>query len=248
MKTFATMSTVGALTAVLMVADTGRAFGLGSDYRNDQPVGGTSTWPAGLKELVNTPNRVHGFFVNAEDIFFFSGSATNFNDFLRAYSKIEGIKQHRLVLHPGVGEAKSPWDTQGKPCDWKLDACPESWRKADATLKSFILEVHFWTRGSIHLDQIAVPKNVQFAGDGLKNFESITNGMTRAEVEKRLRLDGGLQTVSPVRYIDPSCPGFKITVEFDFKRDAADQDRGIVSAGDKVANVSKPFIELPFSD
>ena len=41
-------------------------------------------------------------------IFFFSGSATNFSDFLRSYSKIEGVENHQLILHDGIGEAKSP--------------------------------------------------------------------------------------------------------------------------------------------
>jgi hypothetical protein len=69
-----------------------RAFGLGADYQNGQPVGGTSSWPEGLKELVNKTNRVHGYFVNAEDLFFFSGSATNFSEFLHDYAKIQGLK------------------------------------------------------------------------------------------------------------------------------------------------------------
>ena len=86
------------------------------------------------------------------------------------------------------------------------------------------------------------------AGDCLKNFESITNGMTRAEVKRRLEMDGGLTGASPVRFIDPKCPGFKITVEFDFKKDAADQGRAITSGADKVIRVSKPYLERPFMD
>lgn len=144
--------------ATLLVAWS--ALGLGSDYRNDQPVGGTSAWPAGLKELVNTTNRVHGFFVNAEDIFFFSGSVTNLTEFLRGYSKIQGIEKHQLILHEGVGEAKSPWSTNSAPCDWKLRACPKSWSTGAADEKAFILEVHFWTGGKIALDRASIPKNV----------------------------------------------------------------------------------------
>jgi hypothetical protein len=248
MKMPASISMVRVMAAGMLLVDAVRTFGLGSDYRNDLPVGGSSAWPAGVMALANSTNRVHGFFVNAEDILFFSGSLTTFNDFLRDYAKIEGIKQHRLVLHEGQGEAKSPWDSRGKPCDWKIYACPEAWLKADATSKAFILEVHFWTGGNIRLDELAVPRNIDFAGDCLKNFESITNGMTRADVESRLRQDGGLQGVSPVRYIDPACPGFKISVEFDVKRNATGQHRAIVSAENRVICIYKPFIELPFSD
>jgi hypothetical protein len=71
--------------------------------------------------------------------------------------------------------------------------------------------------------------------------------MARAEVEKKLKLDGGLQGVSPVRFIDSACPGFKINVEFDFKRDTS-QNRAIENKDDKVIRVSKPYLERPFVD
>ena len=230
------------------VAFAPNAFGLGSDYPNDRPVGGTTTWPAGLKELVNITNRVHGFFVNAEDIFFFSGSATNFSDFLRSYSKIEGVENHQLILHDGIGEAKSPWDKTGKPCDWKLYAAPKSWLTADAKQKGFILEVHFWMKGKIALEQVVIPNNVEFAGAYLKAFASITNGMTRGAVEKTFMLDGGFQGASPVRLLHSSCPLFKVNVEFDFKRNAADQNRAVIGPEDKVIRVSKPYLQRPFMD
>ncbi len=84
--------------------------------------------------------------------------------------------------------------------------------------------------------------------NAFKNFEAITNGMTRAEAEKRLTMDGGLRSVSPVRFIDPACPGYKIAVEFSHKVDAADQNRAIESKDDRVIGVSKPYRELTFQD
>ena len=222
------------------------AFGLGSDWPNSQPAR-NANWPHGMADLVNVTNRVHGFFVNDGDIFFFSGSATNFSSFLEAYAKIDGIvDRHRLILHEGTGEAKSPWDKNGRACDWKLSGQGNGWK--DGIITNYVLEVHFWTSGKIALDQVSIPKNIEVAGDCLKNFESITNGMTRAEVKRRLEMDGGLTGASPVRFIDPKCPGFKITVEFDFKKDAADQGRAITSGADKVIRVSKPYLERPFMD
>ena len=82
----------------------------------------------------------------------------------------------------------------------------------------------------------------------LRDFESITNGMTRAGVETRLRHDGGLQGASPVRFVHPECPYFKIDVEFDFKRDASDGNRAVENKNDRVVRVSKPYLERPFSD
>jgi hypothetical protein len=242
----------------------GNAFALGSDYPAGRPVGTSSAWPKGMSELGNLTNRVHGFFVNAEDFFFYAGTADDLAAFLKAYSQIEGIAQHLLILYDGVGDAKSPWETARRPCDWELSGCPESWlvghaaaaqgtnavaaRELAAKATNYVLEVHFWTGGKIALDQLTIPQNVELAGDCFRNFESITNGMTRAQVEKKLTMDGGLQTVSPVRFLDPGCPHFKIKVEFGYQRDARDQNRAIKGPGDKVILVSKPYLEEPFTD
>src|SRR5215469_4322524 len=111
------------------------AFALGSDYPADRAVTGPTNWPPGMGTLVNATNRVWGFFVNAEDIFFFSGGASQLTTFLRDYARLEGIESHRLVLHDGVGEAKSPWEKTGRPCDWKLYTCPKSWHHIGVLLE-----------------------------------------------------------------------------------------------------------------
>ncbi len=154
------------------------AFGLGSDYPNG-PVTGEGSWPKGMNKLVNDTNRVHGFFVNQEDIFFFSGSATNLTAFLTDYSQIAGVEKHRLILHEGVGEAKSPWEKTGRACDWKLYGCSKGWHNL-ATLTGtnsvevlqkaakepgYVLEVHLWTGGRIALDQVVLPQNVEITKD-----------------------------------------------------------------------------------
>jgi hypothetical protein len=82
----------------------------------------------------------------------------------------------------------------------------------------------------------------------LKDFESVKAGMTRHDVDAKWTMDGGIQGVSPVRYAHPACPYFKIDVEFDFKKNAADQNRAITGKDDKVTRVSKPYIERPFLD
>lgn len=88
----------------------------------------------------------------------------------------------------------------------------------------------------------------QWVESCLKNLESIKAGMTRGQVEAKLTMDGGLQSVSPVRFAHPACGYFKVDVEFEFKRNAADQGRAIADKADKVAKVSKPYIERPFID
>jgi hypothetical protein len=135
------------------------AFGLGADYPNGQPAT-QQQWPEGMASLVNTTNRIHGFFENDSDVFFFAGNATDFSSFLEDYSKIGGtVDRHRLILHKGAGEAKSPWETNGRACDWKLFGRGNGW--ANGVITNYVLEVHFWTGGKIALDQAAIPKNVE---------------------------------------------------------------------------------------
>lgn len=152
------------------------AFALGSDHPNDRPVTGSTNWPKGMERLVNATNRVHGFFVNAEDSFFYSGSASELTAFLHDYSQLEGVERRRLILHDGIGEAKSPWEKTGRACDWKLYACPKGWHNIGRLSKQgtnsvealqkaakepgYIVEVHFWTGGRIALDEVEIPKGV----------------------------------------------------------------------------------------
>ncbi len=171
------------LVVGVCVMATVNAFGLGADYPAGQRVYGSDAWPKGMDRLVNATNRVHGFFVNAEDVFFFAGTATNLSAFLLEYSQLQGVEKHCLILHPGRGEAKSPWDKTGQPCDWKLDGCPKSWRtlgtlsgtnsveqmQKAASDPGYLLEVHLWTDSRIELDQVAIPKNITVEKEVLTN-------------------------------------------------------------------------------
>ena len=82
----------------------------------------------------------------------------------------------------------------------------------------------------------------------LKDFQSIKPGMTRHEVENKFTMDGGLQMVSRVRFSHPTCAYFMIDVEFETKRDPADQNRAIWGKDDRVTKISKPYIESPAGD
>ena len=76
----------------------------------------------------------------------------------------------------------------------------------------------------------------------------IKPGMTRADVEKKYQLDGGLQPLnlpSTTRYLYLKCSLIKIDVEF---KAGADSKRGSLSPNDIVVSVSKPYLEYPFTD
>lgn len=102
---------------------------------------------------------------------------------------------------------------------------------------------------SLKLQQSSLhePDKEKWVEKCLAELESIKVGMTRAEMDKWSQ-DGGLQGISVVRLAHPACRYFKIKVEFDCKRNLADQDRMIWSKDDKIIKVSKPYLERPFFD
>lgn len=91
-------------------------------------------------------------------------------------------------------------------------------------------------------------EHTEFVAECLRDFESIKLGMSRAEIEQRFPMDGGMQGVSPVRFIHSRCNYFKVDIEFEFKRDPDDQGRAIRGKGDRVTKVSKPYIERQYID
>jgi hypothetical protein len=130
--------------------------------------------------LINSTNRVDGFWVNAEDRFFFAGDISAFAAFLKQYAALKGIAGHRLIIHPDKGVAKSPWDDEkGKPCDWMLDVTPVSWREghADKVYRDkdglpskegeteYLVELHVWAEGNIDIKKITVPEGILVVHD-----------------------------------------------------------------------------------
>jgi hypothetical protein len=156
---------VGMILALLFPAI---AWALGSDHPG-QPVS-SDTWPAGLADLVNADNRVHGYFVNWEDVFFFKGDTAAFNDFLKKYSQLPDTSLH-VVVHPGRLAVRSPWDKQPRDIagDWELYASPFTRDEAQAegvTPGSFVTRIDVWLGGSITLDELRIPGNVSVASGG----------------------------------------------------------------------------------
>ena len=70
-------------------------------------------------------------------------------------------------------------------------------------------------------------EHVDWVSRCLVDFDAIKPKMTREQVERTFPMDGGMHSVSPVRFTHPSCPYFKVDVEFDFERDPNDQNRAI---------------------
>jgi hypothetical protein len=135
------------------------AWGLGADLPSTAVTNGK--WPKGLAELVNTPARVHGYFVNAADVLFFAGDAPALNAFLTKYAQLPNTK-FKVILHPGKPEVKSPWDEQPREivADWKLYAAPYDEAGLRPQAGEFVTRVDVWLGGAVKWDELRMPANV----------------------------------------------------------------------------------------
>jgi hypothetical protein len=165
--------------AVLIACNIGQlcrdSFALSSTFSGNAS---GADWPKGLAELVNTTNRVYGFWVNSESMFFFSGSAADFTVFLQDYAKIEPVVKHELILHDGAPEHKSPFAKDVPAFDWELYACPKGWidvgnmvregktnsieeLRSVAQNSNYIMKVDFWIGGRVPFEQVRIPQSVE---------------------------------------------------------------------------------------
>ena len=156
-----TVATFALVTALVPQA----ALALGADHHNKKEVT-SDAWPKGMSALVNLPERIHGYFVNAADVFFFTGNQKLFNEVLLKYSEIDGVVEHKIVIHEGRGRAKSPWQkNEGLPCDWMIYGCPASWASLASKAKGdtpegYMLESHIGKEGAIKIDRDRLPKKI----------------------------------------------------------------------------------------
>jgi len=152
-----------ALGAMLMCP---RAFALGGEHAPGQPVS-CSLWPAGLADVVNSTNRVYGYFLNADDYFFFSGGSAALNRFLAKCSSLEGTPV-TVVLQSGPGKvAKFHEKEPSVVYDWKLstlnraDHRNEPGVQGRPGLGKYVLMVEVHVGGRIPLRDLKVPGNVE---------------------------------------------------------------------------------------
>jgi len=159
MKRQAARLTLGCL---MMAACCTVALALGGGHRNDQPCS-HKAWPPGLADIVNTKARVCGFFVNANDWFYYRGDTKAFNNVLAAYGKMKDTPL-LLVLHAGRGTAREPWDKgAGTPCEWSIAVIRRGWGAPQAKpgeTGKYVVTLHLWLGGDVALEGIDVPLNV----------------------------------------------------------------------------------------
>ena len=104
------------------------AHAMGGNHPPGKFVAGTKKdWPQGLSELINTGDRVGGYWVNQGDFFFYRGDAAALKPFLEAYGKLPNSPLV-VMLHVGTrpmtgplgGEQKTPIRLATRNCATRL--------------------------------------------------------------------------------------------------------------------------------
>lgn len=152
--------------AVITLLFCASAFPLAANHPPGVPVGEYPEWPAGLADLLNSPGRVHGYFINSNDFFFYAGDTDEFNQFLEQYARLEKTPL-TLVLQPGPGKTNSLTpDDKEVPFDWNVDLYCRGWSREappDPTGKAnrYVVVVKVFPVGRLEVSKIKVPLNVK---------------------------------------------------------------------------------------
>jgi len=151
------------------------AFPWVAEHPAQLPVGGATGWPAGLRELVNREGRVYGYFINANDFFFFTGDTESFNDFLEQYARLKGTPL-TLIVHPGrgitsrLGEKEKKitfdWEVEVLCRGWHPQAPPDPTRDPRTDKPGYVVILEVWVGGNVELKKVKVPKTVKMKSGG----------------------------------------------------------------------------------
>ena len=93
--------------------------------------------------------------------------------------------------------------------------------------------------------------HVAWVADVLKRMQTITVGMTRADLLSGFTTEGGLST-GLQRTVSRDCPYFKVDVEFEaVGRRSRDADGRVTMVGgsqDRIVKISRPYLQFPVTN
>jgi hypothetical protein len=89
-------------------------------------------------------------------------------------------------------------------------------------------------------------KHTEWIATSLREMQTIKVGMTREDLLKVFKEEGGLSTRLERRYVYRDCPYIKVDVKFEAV--GAPEDKRTTSLKDKITQISKPFLEWTISD
>ena len=124
-----------------------------------------SNWPAGLHAAVNQKNRVHGFWVNTTDVFFYRGGNREINSMIESLAAIKGVKA-RIILHAGARKARSPWGTDSGAANWSVTCYCKVGKGGIAFGKPDSIDMDVWISDKIGLGELKIPEKIAIENGG----------------------------------------------------------------------------------
>ncbi len=128
-----------------------------SEHRSGIPVVAQPGWPAGLADLLNSPGRVYGYWMNGRDDFYYAGDTQAFNAFIAEYARLDGTAG-TLTVHPGQGDEQRLKERNIR-YDWVVAVGGRTRSGEDNRAR-----VDVWLGGQIEGDKMRVPSNVKVEG------------------------------------------------------------------------------------
>jgi hypothetical protein len=89
-------------------------------------------------------------------------------------------------------------------------------------------------------------EHTEWIAKSLKEIESVKVGMTRVEILRVFKEEGGISTRTWRRYAYRDCPYIK--VDFEFEPVGEPENKVSQSPRDKIIKISKPFLEWSIID
>ena len=86
----------------------------------------------------------------------------------------------------------------------------------------------------------------RYLSDRMREVESVRPGATFEEMAVHFRRDGGLSSPPPHRFVHVLCPYIKVHVSFEGES-AGEAFRRIPPKA-KIASISRPFLDYPYTD
>jgi hypothetical protein len=147
------------------------AFGLSMNYPPGAHITGESDWPAGLEKLANSEGRVLAYMSwTVNTYLFYAGNTDRFNRFVAGCAELKNTPV-TVILHPGRGTASPVGEPDTKvACDWGLSvlrrgSVPEA-PPFPSDAHGYVLRLDLWLGGSVELDKLHVPANVEVKSGG----------------------------------------------------------------------------------
>lgn len=147
------------------------ALAMGGKHPSTQPIGNLKLdWPAALPTAINSPGRVAGHWVNANDEFFYRGDSRAFGEFVRLLANTK--LPLTLVLHTNPQRRSLLWGEEPRvPYDWTLLVGTAGWvlpawkLNFDDPRTRYALRVDLWIDGGLAAEGIDLPAGARLSVD-----------------------------------------------------------------------------------